>query len=168
MDPALADCLTFTEPRVPPKSNGIYVSLLCATAAPPGKIVLLRCDHHMASCSYPGTLIDGSEAAVLNDNYDNFSASELVSVNATDYLIVIPSSATIYRGCAIYSVTSLEQATIEPAQGTARVSALFDAHDEFNGVCGYVQDLKGIGIMISEAFTTSLPVFRLFTTGYNF
>lgn len=168
LDSALANCLTFTEPGVLPKSNGIYVSLLCATAIPPGKIILLRCDHHMNNCGYLGTLIDGSEAALLNSGYDNFSASELVSVDGGDYLIVTPSEATIYRGCAIYKIANLDQAEIERDGGTAKPMAVFEAHGDFNGACGYVEGLIGSGVIISEAFTTSVPTFRLFTTDYNF
>ena len=168
LDPALDSCVTFTEPGVLPKTNGIYVSLLCATAAPPGKIILLRCDHHMNNCGYLGTLIDGSEAVLLNSGYDNFSASELVSVNGEDYLIVTPSEATIYRGCAVYRINDLDQAGIERDAGTAKATAVFEAHGDFNGACGYVEGLFGSGIIISEAFTTSVPVFRLFTTDYNF
>ena len=164
----LADCVAFTEPGVLPKSNGIYVSLLCATAAPPGKIILLRCDHQMYNCNYLGILIEGSEAVALNTNYDNFSASELVSVNGEDYLIVTPSEATIYRGCAIYKINSLELANIERFGGTAKATAVFEAHGDFNGACGYVEGLSGSGVIISEAFTTSAPVFRMFTTDYNF
>lgn len=168
LDPALADCVAFTEPGVLPKSSGIYISLLCATAAPPGKIILLRCDHHMNNCGYLGALIDGSEAALLDSGYDNFSASELVSVNGEDYLIVTPSEATIYRGCAIYRIRDLDQASIEREGGSAKATAVFEAHGDFNGACGYVGGLTGSGVMISEAFTTSVPVFRLFTTDYNF
>jgi len=168
LDPALADCVTFTEPGVLPKSTGIYVSLLCATATPPGKIILLRCDHNMNNCSYLGTLIEGGEASVLNSGYDNFSASELVSVNGEDYLLVTPSESTIYRGCAIYKITGLDQASIERDGGTAIATAVVEAHGDFNGACGYVEGLIGSGVIISEAFTTSVPVFRLFTTDYNF
>jgi hypothetical protein len=168
LDSALADCVTFSEPGVLPKSNGIYVSLLCATATPPGKIILLRCDHFMNNCTYLGTLIDGSEAAVLNSGYDNFSASELVAVNGQDYLIITPSEATIYRGCAIYKIANLEQANIERDGGIAKATAVIEAHGAFNGACGYVEGLSGSGVMMSEAFITSLPIFRLFTTDYNF
>ena len=168
LDPALNDCVAFSEPGVLPKSAGIYISLLCATAAPPGRIILLRCDHQMNNCSYRGVLIDGSEAAVLNSGYDNFSASELVSVGGTDYLIVTPSEATIYRGCAIYRIDDLDGARIRRDAATATATAVFEAHGDFNGACGYVEGLSGSGVMISEAFTASLPVFRLFATDYNF
>ncbi len=168
LDPALSDCVAFTEPGVLPKSNGIYVSLLCATAAPPGRIILLRCDHRMNNCAYLGVLIDGGEAAVLDCDYDNFSASDLVSVDGADYLIVTPSEATIYRGCAIYRIRDLDQPRIDREGGVAVATAIFEAHGDFNGACGYVEGLTGSGVMISEAFTTSIPVFRLFTTDYNF
>lgn len=168
LDPALAECIVFSEPGVLPKSSGVYISLFCATAAPPGKIILLRCDHHMNNCAYLGTLIDGSEAAVLDSGYDNFSASELVSVDGEDYLIVTPSEATVYRGCAIYRIRDLDQASIEREGGTAKATAVFEAHGDFNGACGYTEGLTGSGVMMSEAFTTSLPAFRLFTTDYNF
>lgn len=168
LDSDLADCVTFTEPGVLPKSNGIFVSLLCATASPPGKIILLRCDHFMNNCNYLGDLIDGSEAVELNSNYDNFSASELVSVNGDDYLIVTPSEATIYRGCAIYKIENLEQANIERVEGTAKATAVFEAHGDFNGACGYVENLNGSGVIMSEAIINSVPVFRLFTSDYNF
>jgi hypothetical protein len=119
LDTALGSCVTFTGQGVLPNSNGIYASLLCATASPSGKIILLRCDHYMNNCNYLGTLIDGNEVAVLNSGFDNFSASELVAVNGEDYLIVRPSEATIYRGCAIYKINSLEQARIVRDGGTA-------------------------------------------------
>lgn len=168
LDPALADCIVFSEPGVLPKSSGIYVSLFCAKATPPGKTVLLRCDHEMRNCSYLGDLIDGSEAALINSNYDEFSASELVAVNGEDYLIVTPSDADTYRGCAIYKITDLDLANIERVAGVAKLTALFEAHGEFNGACGYVEGLTGSGVMISEAFPTSVPIFRIFTSGYNF
>lgn len=168
LDPALGDCVTFTEPGLLPKSDGIYVSLFCATAAPPGKIILLRCDHDMNNCSYRGVLIDGSEAALLKAGYENFSAPELVSVGGRDYLVVTPSQNTIYRGCAIYRIVDLGQARIERDAGVAKPTAVFAAHGDFNGACGYVDGLVGSGVMISEAFMTSVPVFRLFATDYNF
>jgi len=168
LDAALGNCAAFTEPGLLPKSAGIYVSLFCATAAPPGKIILLRCDHGMNNCSYRGVLIDGSEAAVLHAGYDNFSASELVSVGGSDYLVVTPSENNIYRGCAIYRIVDLDQALIERDAAIAKATAVIEAHGDFNGACGYVEGLAGSGVMISEAFTTSAPVFRMFATDYNF
>ena len=168
LHPDLSDCAVFSEPGVLPKSNGIYVSLFCATLPAPGRIILLRCGHAMNNCNYLGVLIDGSEAAALNSSYDNFSASELVAVNGEDYLVVTPSAGETYRGCVMYRITDLELASIERVGGAAKATALIEAHGQFNGACGYVEGLGGSGMLISEAFTTSLPIFRLFTTGYHF
>ena len=168
LDPALSGCVAFTEPGVLPKNSGIYVALLCATAAPPGKIILLRCDHFMSNCSYLGTMLDGSEAALLNSSYDNFSAAELVTANGSDYLIVTPSASTIYRGCVIYKITDIDLAAIERESGDAKPTAVFEASGDFNGACGYVEGLTGSGVIMSKAFFNSSPAFRLFTTGYQF
>ena len=164
----LSDCVAFSEPGLLPKSDGIYLSLLCARAAPPGKIVLLRCDHHMNNCDYLGDLIAGSEAAALDAGYDNFSASEIVSAAGKDYLIVTPSQSTLYRGCVVYEIIDLPGAALlRDSSGRDRPVAVFEAHGDFNGACGYTEGLKGSGIIISEAFFNSLPVFRLFTTGFG-
>ena len=104
----------------------------------------------------------------IDSGYDNFSASELVSVDGADYLIVTPSEATIYRGCVIYRIRDLDLASIEREGGNAKATAIFEARGDFNGACGYAEGLSGSGVMMSEAFTTSAPVFRLFTTDYNF
>ena len=167
IDSALSECLTFSEPGVLPKSSGVYVALLCATASPPGKIVLLRCDHFMNNCSYLGDLLNGSEAKLLDSSYDNFSAAELVSVNGNDFLIVTPSASTIYRGCIVYKITDIDLATIERLSGEAKPTAIFEASGDFNGACGYVSGLTGSGVIMSKAFFNSSPAFRLFTTGYQ-
>ena len=161
----LGDCATFTEPGLLPKAAGIYVSLYCAKATPPGKIILLRCDHHMNNCVYLGDMITGDEAANLEPSYDGFSASELVSSNGNDYLIVTPTETDIYRGCVAYEITDLENAAIERSAGKPVASLIIEENGDFNGACGYIPELTGSGIMISEAFFTGSPVFQLFTTG---
>jgi hypothetical protein len=168
LDAELSTCVVFTEPGVLPKSEGVYVALLCGTAAPPGKIILLRCDHFMNNCNYIGDLVDGSEAAVLNSSYDNFSAAELVSSRGDDYLIVTPSADTIYRGCVVYKITDISRATIERVSNTAVPTAIFEASGDFNGACGYVEGLTSSGIIMSKAFFNLSPTFKIFTTGYQF
>jgi hypothetical protein len=160
---ALGDCVAFTEPGVLLKSNGVYVSLVCAKI-PPGKIILLRCDHDMNNCTYLGDLMDGSEADTISASYDGISASELVDVNGQDYLIVTPTSGNLYRGCVAYKITDLDIALIERDAGIPVASLVIPQHGDFNGACGHVEELTGSGIMISEAFFTESPTFRLFAT----
>ena len=168
LDSSLASCAVFTEPGVLPKSNGIYVALLCGVANSPGKIILLRCDHDMAGCAYKGVMIDGSEATKVSSSYDNFSAAELVTVKGEDYLIVTPSVLTLYRGCLIYKIKDLEQAQIERVGGIAQATAVIEENGDFNGACGYVEGLTGGGVLMSQAFFNSTPNFKIFTTDYNF
>jgi len=163
----LNDCAAFTEPGVLPKSNGIYVSLLCAKNSTPGKIILLRCDHAMNNCTYIGDFIEGSEASTIKTSYDGFSASELVSINGQDYLIVTPTISTgnLYRGCVAYKITDLDNALLERVSGTPVAKLIIDEHGDFNGACGYLKELSESGIIMSEAFFDEQPTFRLFTTG---
>ena len=163
---ALGDCLVYSEPGVLPKSSGVYVSMLCAKVTPPGKIILLRCDHDMGNCTYLGDLIDGSEANTVNAAYDGFSASELVRVAGQDYLIVTPtlSAGNLYRGCVAYRITDLDNSLIERNAGVAVAALVIPENGDFNGACGYVAELSGSGILISEAFITETPTFRIFAT----
>ena len=166
LEPAtMGDCLVFTEPGVLPKSSGVYVSMLCAKVTPPGKIILLRCGHDMGNCTYLGDLIDGSEANTVNAAYDGFSASELVNVNGQDYLIVTPTLGDLYRGCVAYRIMDIDNAVIERNAGVPVASLIIPQRGDFNGACGYVAGLTGSGIMISEAFFTESPTFRLFASG---
>ncbi len=164
---ALGDCLAFSEPGILPKSSGVYVSMLCAKVTPPGKIILLRCGHDMANCTYLGDLVDGSEANTIDAAYDGFSASELVSVAGQDFLIVTPTNfiaGNLYRGCVAYRITDLDNALIERNAGVPVASLVIPENGDFNGACGYVAELTGSGIMISEAFITESPTFRIFAT----
>jgi len=83
------------------------------------------------------------------------------------YRKVIDPTGSVYRGCVAYKITSLNNAEIErnPGSGAPVASLVVDEHGDFNGACGYVAELTGSGIMMSGAFTTQTPVFRLFATG---
>lgn len=43
-------------------------------------------------------------------------------------------------------------------------SLVIPERGDFNGACGYVAELTGSGIMISQAFFTQAPTFRIFAT----
>lgn len=164
---ALSDCDVFSEPGVLVKSNGIYLSLMCKGVTTSGKIVLLRCAHDLNSCDYLGDLIADTDASDLQPTYDGYSASELVSIGAADYLIVSPtiSTSSLYRGCAAFKITDLDNAVIERNASKPLASQVIEPHGDFNGACGYVDGLSGSGILISEAFVGETPIFRLFATG---
>ena len=163
----LSDCAALTEPGVLAKSNGLYISLLCAKATIPNKIILLRCDHNMNNCTYLGDLLDGSEANSIKSTYDGFSAPELVAMDNQNYLIVSPTISTgdLYRGCVAYKITDLDNAIVERLSGSPVASLIIEENGDFNGACGYIKELTGSGIMMGEAFFGGQPIFKLFTTG---
>ncbi|MFB3063916.1 MAG: hypothetical protein ACE1ZL_04390, partial [Gammaproteobacteria bacterium] len=70
----------------------------------------------------------------------------------------------LYRGCVAYRITDIDNALIERNAGAPVASLVIPQRGDFNGACGYVEELTGSGIMISEAFFTEAPTFRLFAT----
>jgi len=97
---------------------------------------------------------------------NGYSASELVSVRGQDYLLVNPviSKSNLQRGCVAFKITDLDNAVIERDAGVPVASLVVEPHGDFNGACGYIQELTGSGILISEAFADETPIFRLFST----
>jgi hypothetical protein len=166
---ALGGCPVFTEPGMLARSDGIYVSLQCA---PVGKILLLRCDRAFSSCSYLGDSLGGSEAAqfsLVGQSLNGFSASELVDVGGTAYLIVTgyePPPDT-YRGCLVFRVADLATAALVRSSGVpVLVKRVAGTSGSFNGACGYHSAAGGSGIIYSEASSAS-PQFHLFRSGIN-
>lgn len=165
----LGGCMTFTEPGMLARSDGIYVSLQCATL---GKIVLLRCDRAFSACDYRGDLLAGSEAAQFSlsgQSLQGFSASELVDVAGTPYLIVTgyePPPDT-YRGCLVFRIADLGTASVERNGNAPRlIKRVSGTAGSFNGACGYHPVANGSGIVFSE-YSSTTPQFHLFASRVN-
>lgn len=163
----LGACPAFTEPGILARNDGIYVSLQCA---PVGKILLLRCDRAFSSCAYLGDLLAGSEAAqfsLAGQSLNGFSASELVDVGGTAYLIVTgyePPPDT-YRGCLVFRIADLATASLERSSGApVLVKRVAGSSGSFNGACGYHAAASGSGVIYSE-FGSASPQFHLFRSG---
>lgn len=166
----LGACAAFTEPGIVAANNGIFISLKCGTGGV-GKIVLIKCDNELtaSSCIYVGDFLDDSEAAQFSgtgQNFAGFSATELVVVSGTTYLIVTPteSPGDLYRGCLVFEVADLATATLVRNMGDpVLVKRVEGTAGSFNGACGYVEGLTASGIVYSE-FNDSAPQFRLFAS----
>lgn len=163
----LGACPVFTEPGMLARSDGIYVSLQCATT---GRIVLLRCDRAFTSCAFLGDLLGGGEAAQFSlpgQALNGFSAPELVDAGGTAYLIVTgyePPPDT-YRGCLVFRIADLATATLERSGGVpVLVKRVAGSSGSFNGACGYHAAASGSGIIYSE-FGSASPQFHLFRSG---
>lgn len=164
----LGACLSFTEPGIIAKANGLYVSLVCAEGAGNGKTILMHCDHAMNGCQYRGSFLNNTEANQLDASFQGFSASELVTVDFIDYLIVTPVSAilpgNIYRGCLVFEIADLHSAELQRKDNLPIVVAALEPSGDFNGACGYHEALKGSGIIMGEAFFQGSLTFRMFAT----
>lgn len=166
--PSLGNCLTFTEPGMLSRSDGIYISLQCAAAAPTeGKIVLLRCERDFSTCAYIGDLLKNDEAAQFSlsgPSLTGFAAPELVESGGTAYLIVTGQETEPYRGCLVFRVSDLAAASVERSNGNpVLVKRIAGTAGSFNGACGYHADATGSGIIYSE-INSSAPHFRLYAS----
>jgi hypothetical protein len=165
LNTSLNGCGIFTEPSMLAKSDGIYISLACMGTT--SKIVGVKCDRTFTTCSYLGDFLQGSEAAKFSQSgqtLDGFSASELVSVDSNDYLIVTPTESDIYRGCLAFRISNLANATLDRSGGVpVLVKRISGTSGSFNGACSYDPRATGSGIIYSEA-TTSAPQYHLFAS----
>lgn len=165
----LGGCAVFTEPGLLARSDGIYVSLQCATV---GKIILLRCDRAFSACDYRGDLLAAGEAAQFSQPgqaLNGFAASELVDVGGTPHLIVTgyePPPDT-YRGCLVFRIVDLGTAAVERSGGNpVLVKRVSGKAGSFNGACGYHPAASGSGIIYSE-YESATQQFHLFASRVN-
>jgi hypothetical protein len=167
LDVALSGCVVFTEPSMLAKSDGIYVSLQCAGS--PEKIIGLRCEHNFSGCTYLGDFLTASEAAQFSQSgqaLNGFAATEMVTVNSIDYLIVTPYEPPpdTYRGCLVFRISDITTATLVRSGGVpALVKRICGTSGSFNGACGYDASATGSGIIYSE-YNNTAPNFRLFAS----
>ena len=157
----LAGCPIFTEPGALATANGIYISLKCAGGST-DKVVLLRCNNDLTGCAYRHDVLFNSEAAQFSSgsqSYNGFSATELVTVGTTNYLIVTPTLTDAYRGCFVFQVANLD--AVSPASILERVGntlsgapvlkkSLSGTPGSFNGACGYTPAASASGIIYGE------------------
>ena len=156
----LAGCPIFTEPGALATASGVYISLKCATGSNTGKVVLLRCGNDLAaaSCVYLGDLLPDTAApqfTVSGQTYDGFSATELVTVGSTNYLIVTPTIADAYRGCLVFQIANLNTAALERVGGVPTgmpvlIKSIFGTPGSFNGACGYSSAASASGIIYGQ------------------
>ena len=125
-----------------------------------------------------------SEAAQFSSasqSYNGFSATELVTVNGTHYLIVTPTQADDYRGCLVFQVADLDAVAPAPVPvlvlvlvrvgGTSSgmpvlIKSVSGAPGSFNGACGYTAAASASGIIYGEIqIQGSALQFRLYGSG---
>ena len=164
----LGRCLVYTEPSMLVQKDGIYTAFHCATGRSDGRIVLLRCDHEFQSCTYQGAFLEDDEAKRYGRDFDGFSATEMVSRGARTYLLVTPtrSPGSLYAGCLIFEIESLEKAKLKASDGKAAVVDKVNGDEgTFNGACGYIPGDVGGGVVFGQFWPDDQQQFRLFRSG---
>jgi hypothetical protein len=171
LDPALGDCLVFTEPGLLATPRALYVSLSCALAQPEqGRIVLLRWLHPTGPWAYLGTLLRSADAATVDPSFTSFSASELAGGGRRLYLIVTPTVQPYdwYGGCLVFALEDLDRALLRDADGDGRPDVLLrfaGSAGSFSGACGWDRAARASGILYGQVFPAPQPVFHLFESG---
>ncbi len=153
----LSDCPVFTEPGALATANGIYITLKCAGGST-DKVALIRCNHDLTGCAYRHNVLFNSEAAPfssVSQSYDGFSATDLVTVGTTSYLIATPTLADAYRGCFVFQIADLD--ALPPASVLVRntgspvlIKSVAGTPGSFNGACGYTPAATASGIIYGQ------------------
>jgi hypothetical protein len=166
----LRDCATFTEPAVLVREQAIYVVLKCPIGGNRGKLVALKCAHDFSSCDYLGDFIDDELAAKYQTSYNGFSAPELVEIDQNIYLFATPTEteAMIYRGCFVFRVEDLDQATLESENGMPEMfMRIQGAEGSFSGACSYASGALSSGIIYNQAELDEDIEYQLIASGVN-
>lgn len=169
--PAVQQCLALTEPGVLVKSDALYISLKCGSDTA-GKIFLLRCDRGFTAsgCDYRGDFLLDDEAARFQNagqDFAGFSASEMFTVGAKDYLMVTPNtpSEDLYRGCLVFEISDLNTAGLKRQAGEpVLLTRIEGIPGSFRGACGYHTALSASGVLLSQ-HSLSVPNFHIVATG---
>lgn len=162
---ALASCLVVAEGSAAVRAAQMDLVLTCIEpgADPlPQKIVLLRSADHGRRFSYVATLLEAGDAAWLGASH--FTAPALLAgPDPAPVLVVTPSYAGVYAGCAVIPFEDVEAGTLRRAGG-APAFIRFDPTpaDTMGGACAAAR-LAGLGLLRSQASGLDgwPPVFRV-------
>lgn len=173
LDPSLADCLAFTEPGATSTFRGLYVSLVCGTADPAARrIVLLRWPYPAGPWEYLGVALDAASAAAINAGYTGFSASELFSRGRRVFLIASPTASPFdfYAGCLVFRLQSPHQATLRDRDADGSPDVLLTVAGDpggFSGACGYSPRSRESGLILGRALLADPVRYHLIKTGLS-
>jgi hypothetical protein len=171
LDPALADCVAFTEPGLLATPAALYVSLVCGSTQPGGtRLVLLAWPHPAGPWAYRGTLLRASDAGAIDPSFTGFSAPELTGRGRRTYLIVSPTVQPFdwYGGCLVFGLDDVDRALLRDDDGDGRADVLLrltGSAGTFNGACGWDRTMRRSGIIYGEASPGGSPMFRMFESG---
>jgi hypothetical protein len=171
LHPSLADCLAFTEPGATSTFRGLYLSLVCGTADPAARrIVLLRWPYPDGPWEYLGVALDSAIAAGLDTGYTGFSAPDLYSRGRRVHLIASPTAAPFdfYAGCLVFRLQSPHHAALRDRDADGAPDVLLAVPGDpggFAGACGYTPWSLRSGLILGRALLADPVRYHLVKTG---
>ena len=179
---AADDCITFSEPDVLARQDGLYLAIGCYAFHPrrrppvEGRILLLHCE---APCRpeapeawrVVGTLLAAADARPFGGTY--FSAADLFTHADRSYLVVTPvgnrPAPDFYQGCVVFRFADLAAGRLERnGDAPAPVGTIGGAPDSFNGACTFASGADAAGMLFGEVEIRERMVFRIFRSGVGF
>lgn len=173
LDPSLADCLAFTEPGATATLRGLYLSLVCGTANPAARrIIVLRWPYPDGPWEYLGVALDAASAAGIDAGYTGFSAPDLYSRGRRVFLIASPTASPFdfYSGCLVFRLQSPHDAALRDRDADGRPDVLLAVPGDpggFSGACGYSPWSRHSGLILGRAQLADPVRYHLVETGLN-
>jgi hypothetical protein len=170
LDPRLADCAAFSEPGATATADGLYVSLVCGTANPATRRVVLLRWSYPGPWQYLGVMLDAAGAASLDSSYTGFSAPDLYHRGRRVFLIVSPTVAPFdfYGGCLVFRLAAFDSAALRDRDGDARPDELLAIPGDaggFSGACAFASKARRSGLILGRALLAEPVRYHLFSTG---
>ncbi len=166
LHPNLAGAIVFTETGMQAYEGNLYVSLVLGSPSAGNSVILIKLDQNQ-TWSYVNTLLTPTDAANINGQWTNFSATDLFVQNGQGYMLVSPA-ADLYEGVLLFKI-DLETGILvdEDSNGPdifynlpkSNVSGIIQT-----GVATYDPLSINTGIIFGDAVNDE-PQFRLYATG---
>jgi len=177
----ISDCLVITEPGALSAVDGFYLAFHCQYGfnLPDVRIPLTKFVHQGSSLiwEYKGNFLNGTDAALVVNYYSQvipelslsigFDAPDLFSVNGSTFLLVSPfDSNSTYRGCLLFQVYAIDNATLyRYPDGTPKIVLYVPGiPNSFRGACTFSSQSNGSGIVLSQLDLTKAAPFTIVNT----
>lgn len=160
-------CAIVVEPTFLSVGGELLSAVHCARSATDRTTELYAFDRALGEWAHRGRLLAASDAGAIGAGLDGINAAELVAYGGGVRLVVTPTLADIYRGCAVFELDAALGALVD-ATGDGPDLRYFlplggAASAPFGGACSFLEG-SALGLVYSELHTTR-PTFNAMATG---
>lgn len=161
---SVSGSVALTEPGMTSFNGNLYVSMLSRTATD-GYIELVKLNHSTQEWVHIATILDPDDAAMLNPQWQNFSATDLFLKESQAYLLVSPV-ITLYEGSLLLKINLENGSLVLDENGKPEIfwSQIKTENLIQSGVPTYDPGLTSTGILIGDV-TFDEPQFKMYATG---